>query len=204
MAGRPPVVRRTPVERTFQAGDARIRAHVDAASCQRHSVESQGAARDPRTLATSRCGSPFEAAPPLDRSSVVCASDGDKKPQRALPFVCPPTCALLRQSAVLSWSARARSVGRNDTTFEGPPMSLRRSLLLAATAATPWFRLHDVQRPLLRARPRSADGVPRRRVRDNLKLWPAAQLPDLRPMRTQLIPDRRPPRGVEPIGWPPL
>ena len=36
------------------------------------------------------------------------------------------------------------------------------------------------------------------------KLWPAAQLPELRPMRTQLIPDRSPPRGVEPIGWPPL
>jgi hypothetical protein len=36
------------------------------------------------------------------------------------------------------------------------------------------------------------------------KLWPAAQLPELRPMRTELIPDRSPPRGVEPIGWPPL
>ena len=36
------------------------------------------------------------------------------------------------------------------------------------------------------------------------KLWPAAQLPELRPMQTQLIPDRAPPRGVDPMGWPPL
>ena len=36
------------------------------------------------------------------------------------------------------------------------------------------------------------------------KLWPAAQLPELRPLPTQLIPDRAPPRGVDPIGWPPL
>jgi hypothetical protein len=36
------------------------------------------------------------------------------------------------------------------------------------------------------------------------KLWPAATLPELRAMRTELIPDRNPPRGVEPIGWPPL
>ena len=36
------------------------------------------------------------------------------------------------------------------------------------------------------------------------KLWPAAQLPELRAMRTELIPDRSPPRGVDPIGWPPL
>ena len=36
------------------------------------------------------------------------------------------------------------------------------------------------------------------------KLWPPAQLPQLRPMRTELIPDRSPPPGVPPIGWPPL
>ena len=36
------------------------------------------------------------------------------------------------------------------------------------------------------------------------KLWPAAQLPDLAPMRTEIIPDRNPPPGVPPIGWPPL
>lgn len=36
------------------------------------------------------------------------------------------------------------------------------------------------------------------------KLWPAAQLPNLRPLRTELIPDRAHGRGVEPIGWPPL
>ena len=36
------------------------------------------------------------------------------------------------------------------------------------------------------------------------KLWPAAELPALRPMRTELIPDRSPPPGVPPIGWPPL
>lgn len=34
--------------------------------------------------------------------------------------------------------------------------------------------------------------------------WPAAQLPELRPMRTELIPDRLPPPGVPPVGWPPL
>lgn len=34
--------------------------------------------------------------------------------------------------------------------------------------------------------------------------WPPAELPDIRPMRTELIPDRRPP-SVEPAwGWPPL
>ena len=36
------------------------------------------------------------------------------------------------------------------------------------------------------------------------KLWAAATLPELRPMRTDLIPDRSAPRGVDPIGWPPL
>lgn len=36
------------------------------------------------------------------------------------------------------------------------------------------------------------------------KLWPAASLPELRAFRTELIPDRSPPRGVPPIGWPPL
>lgn len=36
------------------------------------------------------------------------------------------------------------------------------------------------------------------------KLWPPAELPELRPMRTELIPDRNPPRGVPHIGWPPL
>lgn len=34
--------------------------------------------------------------------------------------------------------------------------------------------------------------------------WPAASLPDLAPMRTELIPDRLPPPGVPPFGWPPL
>ena len=34
--------------------------------------------------------------------------------------------------------------------------------------------------------------------------WPAADLPDLRPMRTELIPDRLPPPGVPHLGWPPL
>ena len=34
--------------------------------------------------------------------------------------------------------------------------------------------------------------------------WPAAELPDLRPMRTELIPYRNPPPGVPHIGWPPL
>jgi hypothetical protein len=34
--------------------------------------------------------------------------------------------------------------------------------------------------------------------------WPPAELPYIRPMRTELIPDRRPP-SVEPAwGWPPL
>lgn len=36
------------------------------------------------------------------------------------------------------------------------------------------------------------------------RLWPAAQLPDLPPMRTELIPDRNPSPGVPHIGWPPL
>jgi len=34
--------------------------------------------------------------------------------------------------------------------------------------------------------------------------WPAASLPELRPMRTELIPDRLPPPGVPHLGWPPL
>jgi hypothetical protein len=34
--------------------------------------------------------------------------------------------------------------------------------------------------------------------------WPAAELPTLRPMRTELIPDRRPPAADPPLGWPPL
>jgi len=34
--------------------------------------------------------------------------------------------------------------------------------------------------------------------------WPAASLPELRPMRTELIPDRLPPPGTPHIGWPPL
>jgi hypothetical protein len=38
----------------------------------------------------------------------------------------------------------------------------------------------------------------------NAREWPAAQLPELRPMRTELIPDRLPPPGVPPLGWPPL
>ena len=37
-----------------------------------------------------------------------------------------------------------------------------------------------------------------------LREWPAASLPELRPMRTELIPDRLPPPGNPPIGWPPL
>ena len=45
------------------------------------------------------------------------------------------------------------------------------------------------------------------------KLWTAATLPELRPMRTVLIPDRPSPRAAEPFigwlpsdpsGWPPL
>lgn len=36
------------------------------------------------------------------------------------------------------------------------------------------------------------------------KLWPPAELPALRPMRTELIPDRALPPGVPHIGWPPL
>ena len=83
-------------------------------------------------------------------------------------------------------------------------MSLRRSLLLAAAAATLGSgcttfndRLHvpgrDPVMTLLGAEYETTQ-----------KLWPAAQLPDLRPMRTELIPDRKPPRGVDPIGWPPL
>lgn len=38
----------------------------------------------------------------------------------------------------------------------------------------------------------------------NVREWPAAQLPELRPLRTELIPDRLPPPGIPPIGWPPL
>jgi hypothetical protein len=34
--------------------------------------------------------------------------------------------------------------------------------------------------------------------------WPAASLPELRPMRTELIPDRLPPPGTPHLGWPPL
>lgn len=34
--------------------------------------------------------------------------------------------------------------------------------------------------------------------------WPAASLPELRAMRTELIPDRLPPPGVPHLGWPPL
>lgn len=34
--------------------------------------------------------------------------------------------------------------------------------------------------------------------------WPPAQLPDLRPMRTELIPDRRAPDATPPLNWPPL
>lgn len=34
--------------------------------------------------------------------------------------------------------------------------------------------------------------------------WPAASLPELRPMRTELIPDRLPPPAVPPLNWPPL
>lgn len=35
------------------------------------------------------------------------------------------------------------------------------------------------------------------------KLWQPATLPDLLPMRTELIPDRAPPPGTPAIGWPP-
>jgi hypothetical protein len=34
--------------------------------------------------------------------------------------------------------------------------------------------------------------------------WPAAQLPELRPMRTELIPDRTAPAAPPPLNWPPL
>lgn len=34
--------------------------------------------------------------------------------------------------------------------------------------------------------------------------WPAARLPALRPMRTELIPDRLPPSVPPPLDWPPL
>ncbi|HEX4885558.1 MAG TPA: hypothetical protein VFX05_15550 [Casimicrobiaceae bacterium] len=34
--------------------------------------------------------------------------------------------------------------------------------------------------------------------------WPAAQLPELRPMRTELIPDRVAPAATPPLNWPPL
>ncbi|MDH5287315.1 MAG: hypothetical protein OEX23_11875 [Betaproteobacteria bacterium] len=34
--------------------------------------------------------------------------------------------------------------------------------------------------------------------------WPAAELPYIRPMRTELIPDRLPPKADPPLGWPPL
>ena len=34
--------------------------------------------------------------------------------------------------------------------------------------------------------------------------WPAAQLPELRAMRTEIIPDRLPPPGTPHLGWPPL
>ena len=83
-------------------------------------------------------------------------------------------------------------------------MSLRRPVLLAAAVAalssgctTFNDRLHvpgrDPVMTLLGAEYGTAQ-----------KLWPAAQMPALRPMRTELIPDRAPPRGIDPIGWPPL
>jgi hypothetical protein len=83
-------------------------------------------------------------------------------------------------------------------------MSSRRSLLLTAVAAT-----------LLSGCTTFSDRfyVPGRdplmeflgaEYETTLKLWPAATLPELRAMRTELIPDRKPPRGVDPIGWPPL
>lgn len=34
--------------------------------------------------------------------------------------------------------------------------------------------------------------------------WPAVSYPELRPMRTELIPDRLPPKGTPHPGWPPL
>jgi hypothetical protein len=37
-----------------------------------------------------------------------------------------------------------------------------------------------------------------------IREWPAASLPELRPMRTELIPDRLPPPGTPHLGWPPL
>ncbi|MCL4760868.1 MAG: hypothetical protein KJ018_03610 [Burkholderiales bacterium] len=36
------------------------------------------------------------------------------------------------------------------------------------------------------------------------RMWPAASLPSLRPMPTELIPDRLPPAGEPPLDWPPL
>jgi len=83
-------------------------------------------------------------------------------------------------------------------------MRLRRSLLLAATAATLCSGCTTFSDRFY---------VPGRdplkeflgyNYETDLKLWPAASLPELRAMRTQLIPDRGPPRGVDPIGWPPL
>ena len=39
---------------------------------------------------------------------------------------------------------------------------------------------------------------------DGQREWPAAYLPDLRPMRTELIPDRAAPDVTPPLNWPPL
>ncbi len=83
-------------------------------------------------------------------------------------------------------------------------MSLRRSVTLAAAAATLCSgcmsfndRFYVPGRdPLL-----TFLGV---EYETTQKLWAPAQLPELRAMRTELIPDRSPPRGVDPIGWPPL
>ncbi len=83
-------------------------------------------------------------------------------------------------------------------------MSLRRSMMLAAATATLCSgcttfndRLHVPGRdPLLTLLGAEYETTQAR--------WPAAQLPELRALRTELIPDRNPPRGVEPIGWPPL
>lgn len=39
---------------------------------------------------------------------------------------------------------------------------------------------------------------------DGQREWPPAYLPDLRPTRTELIPDRRAPDVPPPLNWPPL